>query len=150
LIDKETIGESALDNPLPWDKIHETRYPVYWKMSAYLPILEPRHEARMATDPNFVAINAQIEEFKEQVESYKSISLKESTRIQQKEDNKQKELERENTRRKALGLELLTSVDDIEPIEEDTYAKEASEVLLDFIATNQMAQKQAEKKTAQK
>ena len=49
LIDKETIGESALDNPLPWDKIHETRYPVYWKMSAYLPILEPRHEARMAT-----------------------------------------------------------------------------------------------------
>lgn len=150
LIDKETIGESALDNPLAWDKIHETRYPVYWNMPAYLPILEPRHEARMAKDPNFIAINAQIKEFKDQVENYKSISLKESTRIQQKEDDKKRELERENKRRKALGLEQLTSVDDIEPVEEDTYAKEASEILLDFIATNQMAQKQAEKQTAQK
>lgn len=149
LVDKKTIGESALDNPLPWDKIHETRYPIYWNMPAYLPILEPRHEARMAKDPNFIAINGQIEEFKKQAETYKTISLSESTRIQQREDNKKSELERENTRRKALGLELLTSVDDIKPIEEDTYAKEASEILLDFIATNQMAEKQAENKTAQ-
>ncbi|QUX92441.1 tail-specific protease [Marinomonas sp. A3A] len=150
LIDKETIGESALDNPLPWDKIHETRYPVYWNMPAYLPILEPRHEARMAKDPNFIAINGQIDEFKKQVETYKTVSLKESTRIQQRENNEKSELDRENTRRKALGLELLKSVEDIKPIEEDTYAKEASEILLDFIATNQMAEKQAEKKTAQK
>ncbi|BFM48888.1 carboxy terminal-processing peptidase [Marinomonas sp. THO17] len=150
LIDKESVGESALDNPLPWDKIHETRYPVYWNMPAYLPILTPRHEARMAKDPNFVAINAQIADFKEQVEKYKTISLQESKREQLREENDQRDLDRENTRRKALGLDTLASVDDIEPIEEDTYAKEASEILLDFIATNQMAQKQAEKQTAQK
>ncbi|GGN26725.1 MULTISPECIES: carboxy terminal-processing peptidase [Marinomonas] len=150
LIDKETIGESALDNPLPWDKIHETRYPVYWNIPAYLPILEPRHEARMAKDPNFVAINDQISEFKSLAESYKTVSLQESTRIQQREEGKKRELERENTRRKALGLERLTSVEDIVPIEEDTYAKEASEILLDFIATNQVAQQQADKQTAQK
>ncbi|WP_418138737.1 carboxy terminal-processing peptidase [Marinomonas sp. RS-M-Aa-14] len=150
LIDKETIGESALDNPLPWDKIHETRYPVYWNIPAYLPILEPRHEARMAKDPNFVAINDQISEFKSLAESYKTVSLQESTRIKQREESKKRELERENTRRKALGLELLTSVEDIVPIEEDTYAKEASEILLDFIATNQVAQQQADKQTAQK
>ncbi|NLQ16060.1 carboxy terminal-processing peptidase [Marinomonas sp. M1K-6] len=150
LIDKDTIGESALDNPLPWDKIHETRYPVYWNIPAYLPVLEPRHEARMAKDPNFVAINGQINEFKELAESYKALSLKESTRIQQREDSKKRELERENTRRQALGLETLASVEDIEPIEEDTYAKEASEILLDFIATNQMAQQQTDKQTAQK
>ncbi|MCB5161380.1 carboxy terminal-processing peptidase [Marinomonas algarum] len=149
LIDKDTIGESALDNPLPWDKIHETRYPVYWNMPAYLPILTPRHEARMAEDANFVAINEQIADFKQQAETYKTLSLKESTRLQQQEDNKAKELLRENTRRQALGLETLESVDDIEAIEEDTYAKEASEILLDFIATNQMAQQQNEKKTAQ-
>jgi len=132
IIDKETVGESALDNPLIWDKIHETRYPVYWNMPAYLPILEPRHEARMAANPNFVFINDQIKEFKEQVEVYKTLSLKESTRIKQREDSKVRELERENTR---------------------TYAKEASEILLDFIATNQMAEKQAEqqaKTTAKK
>ncbi|MGO2353352.1 MAG: carboxy terminal-processing peptidase [Marinomonas foliarum] len=148
LIDKETIGESALDNPLPWDKIHETRYPVYWNMPAYLPILEPRHEDRMAKDPNFIAINEQIDEFKKQVETYKTISLNEEERIKQREESKERELERENTRRTALGLEALESVDDIEPVEEDTYAKEAPEILLDFIATNQMAQEQADKKTA--
>ncbi|TYL48233.1 carboxy terminal-processing peptidase [Marinomonas sp. IMCC 4694] len=149
LIDKETIGESALDNPLIWDKIHETRYPVYWNIPAYLPVLEPRHAARMAKDPNFVAINAQISDFKQQVETYKTVSLNEKTRIEQQETNKANELLRENTRRKALGLDTLTSVDDIEPIDEDTFAKEASEILLDFIATNQLAQQQAEKKTAQ-
>lgn len=153
IIDKETVGESALDNPLAWDKIHETRYPVYWNIPAYLSILKPRHEARMATDPNFIAINDQIKAFKEQVETYKTLSLKESTRIKQRADSKTRELDRENTRRKALQLELLTSVDNIEPIEEDTYAKEASEILLDFIATNQMAEKKAgkqEKTTAKK
>lgn len=149
LIDKESVGESALDNPLPWDKIHETRYPVYWNMPAYLPILTPRHEARMAKDPNFIALNDQIDHFKQQVEKYKTISLNENTRIHQREENEQRDLDRENSRLKALGLEPVASVDDIEASEEDTYAKEASEILLDFIATNQMAQKQAEKQTAQ-
>ncbi|NVK73927.1 carboxy terminal-processing peptidase [Marinomonas sp. CT5] len=149
LIDKKAIGESALKNPLPWDKIHETRYPIYWNMPAYLPILEPRHEARMAKDPNFIAINEQIAEFKKQEYMYRNISLNEKTRIKQREENKANDLKRENERRKALGLDLLTSVEDIKPVEEDTYAKEASEILLDFIATNQMAQAQAKKKTAQ-
>jgi carboxyl-terminal processing protease len=150
IIDKDEVGESALDNPLIWDKIHETRYPVYWSIPAYLPVLSPRHEERMAQNPNFIAINAQIKEFQEQSEAYKVLSLKESTRIKQREDAKSRELERENTRRKALGLELLASVDDIEVSEEDTYAKEASEILLDFIAINQLAEKQAEQKTAKK
>ncbi|MBD5770170.1 carboxy terminal-processing peptidase [Marinomonas colpomeniae] len=150
IIDKDEVGESALDNPLIWDKIHETRYPVYWSIPAYLPVLAPRHEERMAQNPNFIAINAQIKEFQEQSEAYKVLSLKESTRIKQREDAKSRELERENTRRKALGLELLASVDDIEVSEEDTYAKEASEILLDFIAINQLAEKQAEQKTAKK
>lgn len=150
IIDKDEVGESALDNPLVWDKIHETRYPVYWSIPAYLPVLTPRHEKRMAQDPNFIAINAQIKEFQEQSETYKILSLKESTRITQREGVKSRELERENARREALGLEILTSVDDIEASEEDTYAIEASEILLDFIAVNQIAEKQANQKTAQK
>ncbi|MBJ7538527.1 carboxy terminal-processing peptidase [Marinomonas transparens] len=148
LVDKDKVGESALDNPLAWDKIHETRYPVYWDMKAYLPILEPRHESRMAKDPNFIALNEQIVEFKKQIEDYKNISLKESTRIEQREESKTKELARENTRRKALGLDPVASVDDIKPVEEDTYAKEGAEILLDFIAINQQAQKEASQKQA--
>ncbi|MCV2402381.1 carboxy terminal-processing peptidase [Marinomonas sp. C2222] len=147
LIDKEEVGESALDNPLKWDHIHDTRYPVYWNIPAYVPLLSPRHEERMATNPNFIAINEQIKEYKLQAESYKNLSLNEEVRKQQREASKERQLARENTRREALGLELLESVDDIEPTEEDTYAEEASEILLDFIAINQ--QQEAQKKTAQ-
>jgi len=67
LIDKETIAKKgALDNPLPWDKIHElaTR-PFIWKMSRLTSY--PRTSATKqdgGTDPNFVAIMLSIEEFK--------------------------------------------------------------------------------------
>jgi len=50
----------------------------------------------MATDPKIflLQINAQIEEFKEQVESYKSILIKESTRnTGKKKITNKKELE---------------------------------------------------------
>ncbi|MEL0635946.1 MULTISPECIES: carboxy terminal-processing peptidase [Marinomonas] len=151
LIDDKLVGESALRNPLPWDKIHETRYPVYWNMKAYLPILEPHHEARIKKDPNFIAVVDQIKEYKKQAETYKTISLNEKTREKQSEAAKNKDLEIENARRKALGLKLVKSVDDIKPTdkaEDDAYAHEASEILLDFIATNQQAEKEAKNQQA--
>lgn len=148
LIDDKTVGESALHNPLPWDKIHATRYPVYWNMKAYLPILEPRHEERIKKDPNFIAVVDQIKEYKAQAEKYKTISLNEKVREHEADAAKKRELQIENTRRKALGLKQLKSVDDIKPLdkpEDDAYAHEASEILLDFIATNQQAEAEAKK-----
>ncbi|MGO3344977.1 MAG: carboxy terminal-processing peptidase [Marinomonas sp.] len=173
IIDHKQVGESALDNPLPWDKINETRYPMYWNMKAYLPILEPRHEARIKKDPNFIALVDQIDDYKKQAEQYKIISLNEKVRKAQTEEAKSKELEIENTRRKALGLELAKTVDDIKSSTEanldseikaddkdgkkdekkatdkkDAYANEASEILLDFIAVNQKAEQEAKRKQA--
>ncbi len=142
LFDTDKVGESALDKPLPWDKIHETRYPVYWDIPAYLPILEPRHQARMAKDPDFIALNDQIAEFKENEDKYKTLSLNESTRIQINEETEKRELDRENARRAALDLEAIESVDDIEPTDKLVYSKEAAEILLDFIATNQLAERE--------
>lgn len=151
LIDDKLVGESALDNPLPWDKIHETRYPVYWNMEAYVPLLEPRHNARIKKDPNFIAVVDQIKDYKAQAEKYKTISLNEKVREAQAAANKKRELDRENTRRKALGLELVKSVDDIKPsdkADDDAYAHEASEILLDFIAINQKAEAAAKAQQA--
>ncbi|GAB3484411.1 carboxy terminal-processing peptidase [Marinomonas epiphytica] len=136
-IDKDEVGESALENPLVWDKIHETRYPVYWDIPAYLPILEPRHQARMEKDPDFIALEGQIQSFSEQAERYKNLSLNEQVRRAEQEQLEQQELDRENTRRAALDLEPIDSVDDIEPTDKLVYSKEAAEILLDFIATNQ-------------
>ncbi|MGR0278562.1 carboxy terminal-processing peptidase [Marinomonas dokdonensis] len=142
VFDTEKVGESSLDRPLPWDKIHETRYPIYWDMPSLFPILEPRHQARMAKDPDFIALNDQIAEFRENEDKYKTLSLNENTRIQINEETEKRELDRENARRAALGLEAIESVDDIEPTDKLVYSKEAAEILLDFIAINQLAERE--------
>jgi len=151
LIDTKKIGESALKNPLPWDKIHATRYPTYWDMAAYDPLLEKRHEERIKHDPDFIALEDQIKAYKEQEKRYKVISLNEKTREAEEAAIKKQDLDIENTRRKALGLKPVKSLDDIDPKKDksDPYAQEASNILLDFIAINQQAAKEAQEKQAE-
>jgi len=138
-LNPDIVGESALDNPLPWDKISETRYPVYWHIPGFIPELAERHDARLEKNPNFVALSDQLAQIKKQSDNFKAIPLNEKKRTQQIEENKQRELARENIRREALGLITVESLDDIENDEEqdDIYSKEAAEILLDFIAMNQ-------------
>ena len=137
LLDTNQVGESALENPLPWDKIHDTRYPVYWEFADYVDELTSLHDKRIKQDANFVALEDQINYVKDQSEHFKSISLNENTREAQREDSEQKQLDRENKRRKALDLPVLENVDDIESPEDDVYAHEAAEVVLDFIGLYQ-------------
>ena len=141
MLDANSVGESALDNPLPWDQILETRYPVYWDIPKFIPELEQRHLQRIDVDPNFIALEEQLEQIKEQSDNFSSISLNEQNRINQREESEEQQLDRENTRREALNLELITSLDDMSEEEpEDIYSKEAAEILLDFIGMNQRQQ----------
>lgn len=137
MLDASEVGESALKNPLPWDKIHETRYPVYWNFDEYVSDLTRLHDQRIKQDANFVALEDQIKDIKLQTEQFKSISLNEKTRETQREQSEQKDLARENKRRKALDLPAIEHVEDIQAPEEDVYAHEAAEVLLDFISLYQ-------------
>ncbi|MCZ2720530.1 carboxy terminal-processing peptidase [Marinomonas sp. 15G1-11] len=137
LLDEDTVGESALDNPLPWDQIHETRYPVYWDIPSITPKLTKEHNRRIKQDPNFISVIEQIDYIKERTENIKTISLNEQDRLEQQKKGEQDEIARENKRREALGLELIESVDDIVPTDEDSYEHEAGEILLDFISLNQ-------------
>ncbi|MCO4787016.1 carboxy terminal-processing peptidase [Marinomonas atlantica] len=137
LLDTNQVGESALENPLPWDKIHDTRYPVYWEFADYVDELTNLHDKRIKQNANFVALEDQINYVKGQNEKFKSISLNENTREAQREESEQKQLDRENKRRKALDLPVLENVEDIEAPEDDVYAHEAAEVVLDFIGLYQ-------------
>ncbi len=137
LLDENSVGESALENPLPWDQIHETRYPVYWDIPSITPALTKQHKNRIKKDPNFISVIEQIDYIKERNDATKQISLKEQDRLEQQELSKQAELDRENKRRKALNLEQIESVDEITPIDEDSFEHEAGEILLDFISLNQ-------------
>jgi carboxyl-terminal processing protease len=47
------IGESALENALPWDTIPPARYLPYSGFSRQLPILKIKSQQRQANDPDF-------------------------------------------------------------------------------------------------
>ncbi len=150
LIDTTKIGESALKQPLPWDNIRSTRYPIYWDMKTYDLILNNRHDQRIRKDPDFIAVKDQIKAYKEQKKKYKTISLNEKISKSENSVIKKQELDIENTRRKALGLKLINSMDEVKTDDNkrDSYAEEASNILLDFITINQKGVKKVQSKQA--
>ena len=110
--DPEAIGESTLDDPLPWDQIRPTYYRAKGDIQAYLPELVSRHEARILEDPEF---NYVIEAFKyRQLRADDTqLSLRESERIQEKSDNESFWLALTNTKRAAQGLPAVDSLEEL-------------------------------------
>ncbi len=126
LFDKEKIGESALEEALPWDTIRPADYQHDKEIGSVLPLLRERHIDRIRNNPDFRFLQEQknlIEELREQTR----VSLNEKVREQERKANDDKRLALENERRKAKGMTLLTSLDDEETAEEEAAAAEKEE-----------------------
>ena len=111
LFDKEKIGESALDEALPWDTIRPAEFVREDMVSPDLSLLREKHQKRIEHNPDFRFLREQkalIEELRDQTQ----VSLNEKTREEERQQNEDKRLKIENERRKAKGLELLTSLDE--------------------------------------
>lgn len=165
LLDPSEIGESSYDNSLPWDRIHAAPHQNYYKINDYLPIIDAKHKERIAKDPDFVFLNQQSVLFKE-ASAKKEVSLKLSTRQEEKKKIEQTTLEMENARRIAKGEKPFADYaalkakngddEDEEPKpekdkeinpQEDPYLTEAGHVLADFI--KQLNRTQTKVATAQ-
>ncbi|MDO6747688.1 carboxy terminal-processing peptidase [Gilvimarinus sp. 1_MG-2023] len=159
LIDPELVGESSYDHALPWDSIHAAKHNRYFDIPAALPSITQSHMARIKEDPDFVYLTDELE-LAEEMSSRTTISLREKTRIAEKDEYENKVLALENKRRKAKGLEPYKAYSDIngtdeeddeadpeqqaldagpEKInpEEDPFLTEAGHILLDFIKANE-------------
>lgn len=145
LYDVTKIGESSLDNAMPWDQISSAKYRRFNSFERYVPELIKRHNQRMLDNPDLVHLTEQLE-LAEESRVKKEISINESIRKKERELIKQRRLDIENKKRKGKGLELLTKLDeeDVEekPASEETDAKkdeddplldEATKVMADFI-----------------
>lgn len=119
------IGESALPTALPWDTIEPSYYRAYASFEPLLPELVRRHDERLATDPDFVYIRAQIAKAIEQRDDNR-ITLNEEKLLAERAADDAWRLETENARRVAKGLEPLASVDDIN--ESDNIARPDGEL----------------------
>ncbi len=82
--DTESFGESSYDNALPWTQIKPADYKPTGDLTDLLPMLEVRHESRIAKDKDFQYLQEDIAEV-QALRKKKTISLNEVERRKEKE-----------------------------------------------------------------
>lgn len=151
------VGESALENALPWDRIAPVRHRIYQELPSIVTTLRERHLARVEHDPDFQYLEGELELAKTR-DAANTVSLSEKIRLAERQRQREAQLALENQRRAAKGLELLATVDDLEkqdgteelqdPVQaedesakkapaEDILLTESGNILLDAIQLNQ-------------
>ncbi|GGX82256.1 tail-specific protease [Litchfieldella qijiaojingensis] len=147
LVDPEQIGESSLDNALPWDTVRAVQYRLYGEPWRYIETLTSRHRERVAGHPNFVYLERQAELARKLREQHTTISLNREQRQREMEAQEAEQLSLENQRRRALGLAPLEDWVDArgeETEEEELPADraqviEGAEILLDYAQLSRQA-----------
>lgn len=119
--DPESIGESTLEEPLPWDKITATNYRRKHLINHLVPELRSLHEERIADNPEFNYLKEAFAYRKARSED-DYVSLNKDERLQEKEEREAFWLALENKKREALGQDVLASLDDLDKEEEPTVA----------------------------
>ena len=111
-ISAEEVGESTRESALPWDRIRPADFNKEGQLMQAIATLEQAHEERIATDPDFRSLLADLDSF-EKVRTQKKLSLNLQTRITEREQLEQERLARENERRKARGLPTVAKLADL-------------------------------------
>jgi carboxyl-terminal processing protease len=81
------VGESKLNDPLPWDAVPAARYKPFGQVAPHLPALRDASARRVAADPAFDAIRPEIARLKSRLDD-NSISLNEVQRRRERADEK--------------------------------------------------------------
>ena len=111
-ISPEEVGESTRESALPWDRIRPADFTKEGQLTPAIATLEQSHEQRIATDPDFRSLLADLDSF-EKVRTQKKLSLNLKTRVAEREQLEQDRLARENERRKARGLPTVAKLTDL-------------------------------------
>ncbi|HTN30181.1 MAG TPA: carboxy terminal-processing peptidase [Pseudomonas sp.] len=143
-VDTDEIGESALPEAMPWDRIHPAIRPETDPFKPFLTDLKTRHDARAAQNPDFVFTRERLQLSQELMKETR-VSLNETQRRSQQAGIEARQLKLENTRRLARGeepLKKIKSEDEDTPSphdadkpkpEEDAYLAETGHILLDYL-----------------
>ena len=147
-VDIDEIGESALPEAMPWDRIHPAIRPEANPFTPFLAELKARHDARAAQNPDFVFTRERLRLTQELMKETR-VSLNEEKRRRQQAAIEARQLELENARRLARGEEPLKKLKNEEEEdgatphlaekpkpEEDAYLAETGHILLDYLTLN--------------
>jgi carboxyl-terminal processing protease len=131
-ISTEEVGESTRESALPWDRIRPVEFGKETQLSQAVATLEHSHEERIAADPDFRLLLADLDSF-EKVRTQKKLSLNLKTRIAEREQLEKERMARENDRRAARGLQPLKSLTDLNGAEPpDAVLAETAEIAADL------------------
>jgi carboxyl-terminal processing protease len=131
-IDAETIGESVRDSALPWDTIRTARFDAGEPLDATIQSLTVNQVERAKTDPNFRWLVDGIREF-EEIRDRDTVSLNVEARREEREQELERRLKRENDRRMALGLEPIEELDEMDEEEvPDVLLHQAADIVRDM------------------
>ena len=118
LFDTDEIGESSLEDAMPWDMIQPAVYDQSTDISNYLNELQRRHATRVKDDADFEYFRALSEKSRE-ASARTHLSLNESTRRTQKAEDDEWRLSLENALRASKGKEVAADLDQLEELQED-------------------------------
>ncbi|MGQ7275778.1 carboxy terminal-processing peptidase [Marinobacter sp. V034] len=103
-INKDEIGEDALDDALPWDQIEAVPHQRYYDFSTVIDELRTRHDKRFEKSPDFQLLEEEIQLLDSQRDrKYVSLNLKEREAYQ--DDLETRQLKIANARRQLKGEE---------------------------------------------
>jgi len=131
LLDTDDIGESTRDSALPWDRINAAKFTPEQAALPILPLLSRVHEQRVAANPDFVALQGDVEAL-ERLRAQHEVSLNLEKRRAERDALDAERLARENTRRSARGLSPIASIEALDGDDApDTVLDEAVEIAAD-------------------
>ena len=110
--DPEIIGESSLEDPLPWDRVLG-RYVEQSDLSQFISILNQLHRERVKNNPDFIYRSAAFQ-YRKTIRDQEFVSLNKSVREKQRDERDTYWLGLENNKRSALGQDLLSSLSDLD------------------------------------
>ena len=133
MIDLDDVGESALDEALPWDRIPGVPFRAARGDGVVPTVLASEEGLHAAADPDYRWLVADIAAVR-QARKQTAVSLNLKVRREERATVDRARLARENTRRAALGQPALASVEDIKTDDApDIVLHQASEVMADMI-----------------
>ncbi|MDH2924308.1 carboxyl-terminal processing protease [Nicoletella semolina] len=134
IINAEKVGESFEDNALPWDKIPAANYSEIGTSRTVVKELEQKHLNRIAKDPEFIALNEDIEQNRKQ-DNQKFISLNLIERQKENAENEARRLKNLNDRFKRERKKTLKNLDELPKDYEapDFFQKEVQYMMNDWL-----------------
>ena len=120
--DLDSIGESTLDGPLPWDQISATSFRTKQMIGPLVTELDRLHKARVTEDPEFTYM-ADAAAYRKVRAQQTAVTLNESQRLKEKEDSDTFWLALENTKRLQQGLPEIDSLDELHGDKEPVVAE---------------------------